>query len=52
VDDPLYWDFHELMSIELKREPTYEEVQDRINKEFTITEEQELKYQQDKIYGK
>lgn len=51
MNDMLYWDFHEKLSIELDREATYEEVQERIKQEFTITKEQELEYQQEKIYG-
>ena len=51
MNDALYWDFHELLSIELDREPTYEEVQERIEKEFTITKEEEVSYHQEKVYG-
>ena len=51
MTDTLYWDFHELLSIELNREPTYEEVQERIEKEFTITKEEEVKYHLQQVYG-
>lgn len=52
MTDTLYWDFHELLSIELDREPSYEEVQERIEKEFTITNEEKVKYHLEKVYGK
>jgi hypothetical protein len=52
MTDTLYWDFHELLSIELDREPSYEEVQERIKKEFTITKDEEVRYHQEKVYGK
>jgi hypothetical protein len=52
MTDTLYWDFYELLSIELDREPTYEEVQERIQKEFTITKDEEVKYHQERVYGK
>lgn len=51
MTDYLYWDFHEQMTIELDREPTYEEVQERIKKTFTITKEEEKEFYEKKYFG-
>ena len=50
--DDIYLHFEEELSIEIGRDPTYEEVDEYMTKRLTITKEQELEYQQNKIYGK
>lgn len=49
--DDIYFQFEEELSIEIAREPTFEEVDEYMTKRLTITKEQELRYQQEKIYG-
>jgi len=51
VTDDLFWDFHEKLTIELEREPTYEEVQEAIAGAFKTTKEQEVEFNQRKVYG-
>ena len=51
MDDSFFL-YEEMLAIEIGREPTVEEVYEYIEKRLTITKEQELEYQQDKIYGK
>lgn len=50
MDDSFFL-YEEMLSIELGREPTYEEVDEYITKRLTITKEQELRFQQGRIYG-
>jgi len=49
--DDLYLHFEEELSIELGREPTYEEVDAYMTKRLTITKEEEIEYEARKIYG-
>ena len=50
--DDIFFIFEEELFIKLDRQPTYEEVDEYMTKRLTITKEEELKFQQDKIYGK
>jgi len=52
VIDDLYLHFEEELSIELGRDPTYEEVDEYMTKRLTITKEQEIAYEMEKVYGK
>jgi hypothetical protein len=49
--DDLYLHFEEELSIELGREPTYEEVDAYMTKRLTITKEQEIQHEREKVYG-
>jgi hypothetical protein len=49
--DDLYLHFEEELSIEIGREPTYEEVDEYMTKRLTITKEEEIEYEMRKIYG-
>lgn len=52
MDDDLYWDFFEKLKINLQKNPSYEEVQEHINKTFFATNEEKRKINNLKIYGK
>jgi hypothetical protein len=48
MDDSFFL-YEEMLTIELGKDPTFEEVDEYMTKRLTITKEEELRYQQEKI---
>jgi hypothetical protein len=49
--DDFWWEIHEQLKLEWEREPTYEEVQDYIGEMFKMTKEEEIEFNNRKVYG-
>jgi hypothetical protein len=50
IDDHFIYTMDELRE-EWGRDPTYEEVRDYLAKRFTVTKEEEIEYENRKVYG-
>lgn len=50
--DDFWWDIREQLKLEIERDPTFEEVEERMDAMFQTTKKEEVEFYNRKVYGK